>query len=247
VLEGTYIIKAGLTEGSVHYDEFLPAYNGDQVKWQMTASFLLDHNIFDNSLHLFAGNDSLSGPAMLQGSVIHKDGNSKLFNTEVLLFNDNMVPVRVANTDPEGFFKFPALPYGTYNLYPEVTGKYARILQVTVDSLHPVAGGLRLEVFDHDVNGISPGQEMNDIRIGKIYPNPVTEDFQFWVLSPNTIMIQAEILTLAGERILMKTIGSVQGKMLLTLPLQNIPSGMYFLVVKNGEGHILNTQKVIKN
>jgi PKD repeat protein len=247
VLEGTYIVKAGLTKGSVHYDEFLPAYNGDQIKWQMTASFLLDHNIFDNSIHLFAGNDSLSGPAMLQGSVIHKDGNSKLFNTEVLLFNDNLVPVRVTNTDPEGFFEFTALPYGTYNLYPEVTGKYARILQVTLDSLHPVANGLQLEVFDHDVTGISPGQEKNNIMIGKIYPNPVTEDFQFRVRSPNTITIQAEILTLTGERIFMKTVSSMQGRMLLTLPLRNVPSGMYFLVVKTEEGHILNTQKIIKN
>jgi len=247
VLEGTYIVKAGLTEGSVHYNEFLPAYNGDQVKWQMTNSFLLDKNSFDNPIHLFAANDSLSGPAMLKGSVIHKDDNSKLPNAEVLLFNDKLVPVRVTNTDAEGFFEFPALPFGTYNLYPEVTGKYARILQVTIDSAHLIVDGLQLEVFDHDITGISPGPEKNDITIGKIYPNPVTEDFQFWIQSPNTITIHAEILTVAGERIFMKTVGPVQGRMLVTLPLRNVTHGMYFLVVKIGEGRILNTQKIIKN
>jgi len=247
VLEGTYIIKAGLTEGSAHYNEFLPSYNGDQIKWQMATSFLLDKNIFDNSIHLFAANDSLSGPAMLKGSVIYMDDNSKLTNAEVLLYNANLLPVRATHTNAEGFFEFPALPFGTYNLYPEVTGKYARILQVTIDSAHSIVDGLQLEVFDHDITGISPGPEKNDITIGKIYPNPVTEDFQFWIQSPNTITIHAEILTVAGERIFMKKVGSMQGRMLVTLPLRNVPCGMYFLVVKASEGRILNTQKIIKN
>ncbi len=39
VLEGNYIIKASLTEGSTHFNEYLPAYNGSQVKWQMATPF----------------------------------------------------------------------------------------------------------------------------------------------------------------------------------------------------------------
>jgi PKD repeat protein len=247
VLEGTYIIKAGLTQGSLHCNKFLPSYNGDQLKWQTTFSFLLDKNIFDNPIHLFAANDSLSGPCMLKGSVVYMGDNLNLPNAEVLLYNDNLLPLRAIHTNSEGFFEFPALPFGTYNLYPEVTGKYARILQVTLDSAHLIAEGLQLEVFDHDVNGISAGQEKNDITIGKIYPNPVTEDFQFWIQSQNTITVHTEILTITGERILLKTASQLQGKILVTLPLRNVPSGMYFLVVKAGDGHILNTQKIIKN
>jgi hypothetical protein len=247
VLEGTYIVKAGLTKGSSHYSEFLPAYNGDQVTWQMTSSFLLDKNVFDKSIYLFAADDSLSGPAMLKGSVIYNGTKMNLPNAEVMLLNEMLVPVRATNTDAAGNFEFSDLPYGTFNLYPEVTGKYARILKVTVDSAHSIVDGLQLEVFDHDVTGISPGPEKNDITIGKIYPNPVTEDFQFWIQSPNTLTIHAEILTLSGERIFLKTVGPVQGRVLLTLPLRNVPCGMYFLVVKTGEGRILNTQKIIKN
>jgi PKD repeat protein len=247
VMEGTYIIKAGLTKGSSHYDGFLPSYNGDQIKWQMATSFLLDKNIFDYSIRLFAANDSISGPAMLKGSVIYMGDNSKLTNTEVLLYNANLSPVRATYTDAEGFFEFPALPFGTYNLYPEVTGKYARLLQVIVDSIHPIADGLQLEIYDHDITGISPGNEKNDIATGKIYPNPVTEDFQFWVQSPIAIMIHVGILTVTGKPIFTKTVGSVQERILVTLPLRNVPCGMYFLVVKTGEGRILNTQKIIKN
>jgi len=247
VPEGTYIIKAGLTKGSAHYNKYLPAYSGDQVKWQMTASFLLNQNIFDKTIHLFAANDSLSGPAMMKGSAVYMGDNSKLSNAEILLFDDKLVPVRATSTDAEGLFEFHALPFGTYNLYPEVTGKYARILQVTVDSAHLIIDGLQLEVFDHDITGISPGPDRNDIKIGKIYPNPVTEDFQFMVQSQNTITIQAEILTFTGVQIFIKIIEPVQGTILMTLPLRSVPCGMYFLVVKTGDGRILNTQKIIKN
>jgi PKD repeat protein len=247
VLEGSYIVKASLTGGSRHYNEFLPAYNGEQVNWQTTSSFLLDQNIFDKSINLFASNDSLSGPAMLEGSVIHKDDNVKLPNAEVLLFNNKQVPFRATNSDSDGHFEFQNLPFGTYHLYPEVTGKYGRILQVTVDSAHLIADGLQLEVYEHDVTGISPGREIYDIIVEKSYPNPVTDDFQFWVISPNTINIYAEILTLTGEPVLMKNTGPVQGRQLVKLPLRNVACGMYFLVVKTGEGHILSTQKIIKN
>jgi PKD repeat protein len=247
VLEGSYIIKAGLTKGSAHYNDFLPAYNGDEVTWQTSPSFLLESNLFDNPIRLFAANDSISGQAVLKGSVIHKDDNSKLGNAEVLLYNSQLVPVRAAFTDPDGNFEFPGLPFGTYNLYPEVTGKFARILEVTVDSLHPVAEALQLEVYDHDVTGISPDKEKNDMLIGKIYPNPVWDNFRFRVISPKTSSIQAEILTLTGERIFLKTISLSQGANLLTLPLQNATFGMYFLVVRSADGRILGTQKIIKN
>jgi PKD repeat protein len=246
VLEGSYIVKAGLTKGSAHNNGFLPAYNGAQIKWQMTASFLLDKNIFDNSIYLVPANDSLSGPATLKGTVIYMKDNSLLTNAEVILYNDNLLPVRVTHTEADGFYEFPALPFGTYNLYPEVTGKYARLFQVVVDSIHPLADGLQLEVYDHDVNGISPVSKRNDITTGKIYPNPVTEDFQFWVQSPIAINIHTEILTITGKPVFTKTVGPVQGRILVTLPLRNVPCGMYFLVVKTNEGRILNTQKIIK-
>jgi hypothetical protein len=246
-LEGSYIIKAGLTEGSSHYNEYLPAYNSDQLKWQTATSFMVDNDIFNNDIHLITANDSLSGPASLQGSVILNDDTTKLPNAEILLFTNELNPVKVTFSNAEGDFEFPALPFGTYNLYPEVTGKFTRILQVTIDSLHPVADGLQLKVYNHEVTGIAPVQDENDITFGKIYPNPVTEDFQFRVLSPNILTINAEILTLTGDRILLKNIDMVQGINLLTIPLRNVINGMYFLVIKSEVGRILNTQKIIKN
>jgi len=247
VLEGTYIVKATLTKGSADYYKYLPAYNGDQVKWQLTNSFLVDQNIYNNAIHLCAGNDSLSGRAMIRGMVVHMNDNINLPNTEVLLFNDKMIPVRATSTDVEGNFEFPTLPYGIYNLSPEVTGKYARVLQITVDSLHPVSEGIQLEVFDKTILGISPIQEKTDIIFGKIYPNPVSENLQCWVQSPYAVNVDAEVLSFTGGSVFVKSIGLFQGRNLIGISLTNFKSGMYFLIVKTIEGKILNTQKIIKN
>lgn len=247
VMEGSYIVKAGLTEGSAQYGKYLPVYNGDQMKWQLTTSFHLDHNIFYNDINLVAASDSLSGPAILRGSVMHKSDNTILPGAEVLLFNTDMIPIWSAYSNTDGFFEFTDLSVGTYNLYPEVTGKYARTVQITVDSAHPVEEGIQLEVFDHEVTGISPGEVKNSITVGKLYPNPVTDDFQFWIQSPDALTIHTEIRNLTGKLVFMKTLNSLQGMNRISLSLRNATTGMYFLVVSNGEGRILSTQKIIKN
>jgi hypothetical protein len=222
-------------------------YNGDLVKWQLTSPFHLNHNIFDNNIHLVSANDSLSGLAILRGSVLHKDDNTLLPGAEVLLFSTDMIPFRSAYSNADGFFEFTDLSAGTYNLYPEVTGKYARTVQITVDSAHPVAEGIQLEVFDHEVTGIAPGEVKNSITVGKLYPNPVTDEFLFWIQSPDAFTILAEIRNLTGNLVFTKTLNSLQGMNRISLSLRNAPTGMYFLVVRNGEGRILNTQKIIKN
>ena len=247
VLEGTYIVKAGLTKGSSHYKKYLPAYNGDQVRWQMTSSFLLNEDVFDKTIHLYATKDSSLGPAILMGSVIHKDDNVKLPNAEVMLMDDNLVPIKAIYSDSYGNFEFPSLPYGTYNLYPEVTGKFARILQVTVDSLHPLQQNLQLEVYDLDITGISPIPNYKNIRIGKIYPNPVTNEFQFRVQSSNRASVQVEILSVTGNIMFTEIFKSIADGSLITVALRNAAPGMYFLVIRSEDGSIINTQKIIKN
>ena len=247
VLEGNYIIKAGLTEGSSHFKEYLPTYNGSQFKWQTTSPFSIDHTIFDNDIYLIEGNDSLSGTARIRGSVVFNTDTTVIPNVEVLLLNNDLVPIKATYSDASGNFEFSALPFGTYNLYPEVTGKFAKILQISVDSSSPDAEGLKLEVFEHEVTGISSSHNKSAFIFGKIYPNPGTDYFQLWTLSPENLEINAEVIALTGELMLSKNIDIIQGNNLLTIPLPNMPSGMYFVVIRSKDGHIINTQKIIKN
>ena len=246
VLEGTYIIKAGLTKGSAHYTGYLPTYSGDELKWQAPEPFVLDKDIFDNHLHLLPSNDSISGPAVLRGSVFQNGNNLTLPCAEVLLFNSNFEPIKATITDADGNFEFTGLPFGTYNLYPEITGKYARVLTIIVDSNHVITAGLDLEVFDYDVTGVFPVKDNNDIRFGRVFPNPVTDIARVVIFSPRTLVIYAEVLTVTGVRIWSGSFYVPEAMEAISLPLQNLQEGLYFLVLKTQDGGLVNTQKMIK-
>ncbi|MCX6244766.1 MAG: PKD domain-containing protein [Bacteroidetes bacterium] len=246
VMEGSYIVKAGLTQGSANYNKYLPAYTGNQVTWQTTTTFLLDQDLFNNDIHLFPANDSLSGPAVLRGSVIHNGDYAKLPGSEVLLFNANLEPVRSTVADAEGNYEFGALPFGTYSLYPEIAGKYARVLEVTVDSSHTIAEGLDLEVFDYDITGVFPVQPQSEVKIGKLFPNPVNDVVSVTVTSRKPMIIFAEAITVTGVRVWSGSFGITDPIKTISFPL-NIQQGLYFLVLRNQDGSLLSTQKMIRN
>jgi PKD repeat protein len=247
VLEGDYIVKAELTPGSSHYRDYLPAYCGTQIKWQSACPFSIHQDMFDNSIYLITAKNN-DGKARLQGSVIHKDDDYAMHNAEVILFNNEMSPVSSVLTDNEGNFELTDIPYGTYNLYAEVTGKYSLCKEVIVDSLNPVASDQLLEVFDRDVTGIPPFVNgIKDTRIGNIFPNPFTDLFRFWIQSSETLVVDVEVITLYGEIVLSKSLGSITGRQLISVPLQNTSAGVYFLIVRSGDGSMISTQKVIKN
>ena len=119
-------------------------------------------------------------------------------------------------------------------------------MQIIVDAIHPTADGLLLAVYDHDVTGVATVLGISDIIIGKAYPNPVTDQVQLWIITPEAKTIDVEVITITGEPVVSKTI-RLSGKGLMTLPMTSASSGLYFLVIKSGDGRILNTQKIIKN
>jgi PKD repeat protein len=247
VLEGNYIIKAGLTGGSAHYSEFIPVYSGDNAKWQTSVPFTLNQNSFYNDLHLIPANDSLTGSAILKGSVVHMDDYQKLCSAEVLLYSEEMNPVRSVLTDPEGAFEIGGLPYGTYYLYPEITGKFARLLMVTVDSNNQIISDIQLDVYDNELTGTIPNPGKTGSLVGNIYPNPGTDVFHFTMGSPAAMNIRIELYSCTGMKLSVKSYVINQGRNILSMPLHDIVNGLYFMVVRKEDGKIINTQKLIKN
>ena len=247
VLEGSYIIKACLTKGSVHFNDYIPVYTGDVEKWQASAPFVLNQNSFYNDLHLICVNDSLSGSAMMKGIVMHMGDNQKLAGVEVLLYTEDMKTIKYAMTDSQGAFEFSGLPFGAYNLYPEITGKYAKVLMVTVDSAHLIVDGLQLDVYDHELTGISPNPGKSEVQVGNVFPNPASDFIYFKTDSPADLKIQAELLAFTGVKLYQRSFVLIKGSNLIAIPFHSITDGIYLLVIRNENGNIIKMQKVIKN
>lgn len=247
LLEGDYIVKTGLTKGSVHYGDFLPVYTGDQLKWQAASRVQLSgSNSYSNDVHLFQASPA-PGVGSVGGYIVHREKGPLLGSAEVILYNANMEPISFTVSDGDGKFDFTSLGYGKYFLYPEITGKYARIKEVFIDEGSPAAEGIVLEVSDLDFTGIGDLNRDDGNSLIRVYPNPFSREINIQVSAEVTGKINLEIINLTGMIIWSSAFVKNNDDLILTLPLTDIPKGLYFLTVRSVDGAVITTRKIIKN
>ena len=247
LFEGTYIVKAGLTEGSAHYNSFMPEYSGNQMKWQSATGIVISgSNSFANDIHFIQVSET-PGIGSVGGYVSHKEKGLLIGDAEVILYDEFMTPVSYTFTDEEGRFNFAGIGYGKYFLYPEITGKFAALQEVNIDEGSPAVEGIVLEVSDLDFTGIGPsdGGDYNDAV--RLFPNPFTDEIHVQITSEGARRIVLDISTITGKNIYNATFERSENTSILNIPLTDIPKGLYFLTLRSEDGKLLTTRKVIKN
>lgn len=248
IVQGEYLLKAGLTKGSFHYNQFFPTYYTNALKWNVSDHLLLaDSNRFEVNIHLNETTSNISGPASMSGFVMQtlKDASAqKMTNAEIVLLNDVFSPLIFSFSDANGKFSFSNLPYGIYYLLVESTGKYPLLLKVVLDENHPNINNLILEVFTHAPMNIEE-VEFNGIEVSLAYPNPTYNNINLKFRSGEPAIISLETISMTGEK-LFSTLIEVSGTKTYTLPLTNYSSGVLFLSLKSLDGKWSNTQKIYK-
>lgn len=248
LLEGMYMVKVELKNGSAHYNQFLPMYSGDQLKWQTASRIVIaGSNSFSNDIHLCQGIES-SGSGSIGGYVTRKESDGSLLgNAEVILFDSTMHSVKFVVSDETGQFDFSDLGFGTYFLYPEVTGKFGLLKEIEITPASPSIQGVVLEVSDIDYTGIGPGNGEFGSPPAHVFPNPFTDEIhvQFSLLKPAGIHIS--IVNLTGNMVYSGRYNVNAEHSDLVIPLREIPNGIYFLMIRSDDGSILSTRKVIKH
>jgi len=89
---------------------------------------------------------------------------------------------------------------------------------------------------------VSPTSSTSDINNGinvTVYPNPTVQNLYI-----NGEIKNTTIEIYQSEKLVQSTKSETQN---LILPLDNLSSGIYFVVIKNEENQIVSTKKVIKN
>ncbi|MEI6900967.1 MAG: T9SS type A sorting domain-containing protein [Bacteroidota bacterium] len=235
-LEGEYLIKAELTKYSTHRMNYFPTYFSSSLKWDVSSSLSLhDSNQFESNIHLLPSNDSLSGPASMSGYIsqsMNDQTAQRLGNTEILLFNETMVPLTFSFSDNSGNFSFLNLPFGTYYLLVESSGKFPIVLKVTLDQNHPLINNLKLEVFSHAPSSIQKIPDQSDITLTSIYPNPTDSEVNISLQTnrPETILINLFDLQ---QRVIFEKTVTVNGTVNILVPLYEFPTGEYFIFLQN--------------
>ena len=250
VLKGNYIVRTTLTPGSARYSKYFQGYFPNELMWKESSVLQLnDSSMFSSNIYLSHTIDTLSGPGRIMGTVVpaaKADNPGGIPFAEVILYDEYLTtPLKFAVTDESGNFEIGSLPFGAYKLYVDFPGKYSRLTAVWLDSSTPEAYGMNLQLFEHDVTGI------DDITRGSIvsselFPNPAGSSVSVIIHPGNSATLKFEILDMTGRNLYSATKVCLAGSNLITLPVSQIPSGIYLFAVKTMEGSVILIKKMVK-
>ncbi len=252
VIAGNYLVRAWLTPGSVHYRQFFPTYYEDQIKWFHAGWITIaDSGVYSAHVYLSPTADSLPGLAAVKGFVTldesdDPESGKSVPGATVILCSTASVPLQYTMTNHDGNFQFADIPYGNYQLYVDLPGKYSRFTALSVLPPVVVRDSIHLELFNHNVTAIRE-MEMYSISLSSAFPNPASDDLFLVVKQLTPGILTFIIYDLAGRAVSTTQLPSGTGPEPVNLSLHSLMSGVYFLVVKSNNGSQARIQKIIKN
>ncbi|MFN5319230.1 MAG: T9SS type A sorting domain-containing protein [Bacteroidia bacterium] len=244
---GIYLIKAGLTQGSAWYGDYVPTYFGSQFYWFDAEPVYLTQSgeNYDIAL-IYAGNGG--GPGSVGGNI--DDGPFRLMDPEsagvananpvagadVIVTDLNGNPQRWMDADDNGNFNITNLAYGTYRLLADEPGMTCVPIEFTISPDFP---SVYIELVMGDE--LTGTETLNStIQIGNVYPNPTANQAQIKINGTHKEAITLDVLGLDG-RLYQSEIISAQNQ---NIGLEQLPSGIYQLRVSNASGSVLSVQKL---
>lgn len=260
---GNYIIYAipNFDIDINYYPSYLPTYLGSTTKWQDANILSLSSSIYNQDISLSCNTDILYGPDTILGNIKILDANSFEYNiyynnwfgnvthnninleiapnVPVLLLNSDNEPIRFTLTDSTGNFTIKNLPINIYKIAPEKAGLIT--FPATIDFTTTSSSILNTNLFIATSNIYSIISEnnyeiSNDISI---FPNPVKDNIN--ILLKQQIPIFVTLQNIEGK--ILQNYSIINSKE-ISLPVNNLSSGIYFIKVQT-EGSSPLIKKVI--
>ncbi|MFO7614784.1 MAG: PKD domain-containing protein [Bacteroidales bacterium] len=250
LLPGSYVVKIVLQTNSSLYNTYFPTYSGDVIRWQHTSAFTIaNEDIFSAEIHLVPVRFVMSGTGIISGQVKFVQGQDAALMTDtrttVILFDHTQTPMRYTVPGPEGNFEFTGLPFGTYFLSADATGKPSTLVTVTLTTGNPVADNINLTVFGPNVQGI-PDDFPEGISVAPLYPNPVRDVLNLLINASVHMTADLRIIDMAGREFYHHAVKIMPGKNHLHIPVHDLPEGFYLLKLQPQNSHKPFSGKFIK-
>lgn len=98
--------------------------------------------------------------------------------------------------------------------------------------------------YGYDREGTIAVQELSDVSLFMLYPNPATKgDINIYFTTKKEVDLTINMFDALGQRVHNEILGNVSGDFNTTIPVQNLAAGMYY--VELTDGHSNQLQKVI--
>jgi hypothetical protein len=247
---GDYLIKIGLTESSAHFKDYFTTYYGNDILWTKADPITITNSDFFNAeIRLHPVQELPAGPGVIKGYVKFDQTNGfslpPVSQTTVILSDANHAPLLFTKPNESGYFEFTGIPYGTYFLTADATGKPSTVVTFSLSENAPLVEGINLTVFGSIHSGIQEELEKG-IAFIRIYPNPVIDNLHVSAYSPVSAGIDINIIDVTGRSYFSRHDNLNTGFNEIMIPASSLPSGLYFLVIMaEGNTHPI-TGKFIK-
>ena len=248
-LEGDYLIKVVLNEGSADYDKYAPGYFAYAANWQDASTFTLDSNAFEESVNLVALTPIDNGLNTISGFVVFDstgNGNAAqpLAGVLVQLYNQSGKLVRYSYSNGLGKYEFDNLPDGTYSVRGEVVGSCSGKSVVSLSAENSYEDNVQVAVFDCGNIGIDENPSITHPVSVKVYPVPATSMVTLQLSSPVINHVTIDIFNVQGIRMEKRTLNII-GNGKLTIDVSRWPNGIYFINILNSNSNRLLNKKFI--
>jgi hypothetical protein len=247
---GIYLIKAGLTQGSAWYGDYVPTYFGSQFYWFDAELVYLTQSgeNYDIAL-IYAGNGG--GPGSVGGTI--DDGPFRLMDAEsagvananpvagadVIVTDLNGNPQRWIDADNSGNFSITNLDYGTYRLLADEPGMTCVPVEFTISPEFP---SVFIElVMGEELTGIDAASAI--IALGEVYPNPAQNNAIIKINSSSTDNLVIQVSSLDGK-VIYNVNQAVSDNASFKIPSSSFSAGLYIVTIRSEEKSISLSRKL---
>ena len=235
-------LKAALNEDSPYYESLLPTYYNGALLWYNAQPVYPGDGY---TIFLTPGINP-GGAGFIGGDLVDGPGKTAadFSGIPVLLLNLDRTPVAYIMSNEDGSYDFSGLPFGTYQLIPDVLGQRINPIIVTISEANPSVTDTEftIEATATDTGIQDVFTQATNISV---YPNPTTDRIQFQIQSDQSQRATIVLYNVLGQTMESNTTQLNAGNNDLRLSTAGQNTGIYFLEVSLEDGAVFSS-KIVK-
>lgn len=229
---GNYMIHASPHQTSQYYSQYVPTYKGGQLHWEDAMTTYISSNSYNNDVNLLEKEVLAGGEGEISGYVFDQDPGREnpLENVLVMLMSTSGATVGLDYTNSSGKFSFSTLPFISYKLLVEITGKSMDPASITLSEAKPVEPNMNMLVGETQIYlGIDDNLPVFVDYVSKLYPNPAEESSNLMICLNESASLSIMVYDPRGQRMNEKDVDLAKGTNTIAIDISNFRNGIYYL------------------
>ncbi len=231
---GKYLVKARLLPTAALYGQFMPTYFRNAYDWNDAEQIIIsDTSNFECDIWLRPSSGLTTGVGLITGQISYDTSLTirtpvPARNIEIVLLSAQGNFLTCGLSDGDGNFDFGNMPYGTYQLFPDVAGISTTPMYVTLTEDDPLADQVNMVIYPGEITFSVPENSSDFVENALLlYPNPVKDQARISIQAKKTSDLTIMITDLSGRTVYSQESRIYQGSQEIVLPVRELPAGMY--------------------